>query len=329
MPTKIDKVMERIRLLLARADHPNTPPAEAELARERAERLMSQHRIEEASLSAEERAAQGIKPQDMHWWVVPVHSEFFNHYFSMAYYISQHVGAQVEWQYQQRDGDNWLVGHAFGFESDLRYGAMLINSVTAAFGERLEPKPDITLGDAENIWRMRNAGMERNRIARILWDAPLDDGRAHDKVTRIFKQEAKRRGENVSNRTGKHVNAKTYRMSYADSFISEINSRLWRMRQSSGGTEIVLQSRREEVLEAFYAAYPARRPQPTAGSRGSSEDTECARCKRAKSGYCRQHAYRRPRRMTGRRYNMAAVEQGRAAARAVDLGGATSNRLPH
>jgi Protein of unknown function (DUF2786) len=47
-----DAVLARIRKLLAVAEHPNTPPAEAESAAQAAERLILKHAIDEALLSA-------------------------------------------------------------------------------------------------------------------------------------------------------------------------------------------------------------------------------------------------------------------------------------
>src|SRR5580698_9484784 len=47
-----DAVLARIRKLLAVAEHPKTPPAEAESAAHAAERLIVKHAIDEALLSA-------------------------------------------------------------------------------------------------------------------------------------------------------------------------------------------------------------------------------------------------------------------------------------
>lgn len=47
---KYERTMSRIKALLARAEHPNTPPAEAEISREQAEKLMVQYSVDRASL---------------------------------------------------------------------------------------------------------------------------------------------------------------------------------------------------------------------------------------------------------------------------------------
>jgi hypothetical protein len=48
-----DRMLERVRKLLARAEHPSTPLAEAEACSEKAAELMSRHLIDEAMLDAE------------------------------------------------------------------------------------------------------------------------------------------------------------------------------------------------------------------------------------------------------------------------------------
>ena len=52
MPDVDDRVLERVRKLLARAEHPATPPAEAEACSEKAAALMSRYVIDRAMLDA-------------------------------------------------------------------------------------------------------------------------------------------------------------------------------------------------------------------------------------------------------------------------------------
>ena len=52
MPDVDDRVLERVRKLLARAEHPATPPAEAEACSEKAAALMSRYVIDQAMLDA-------------------------------------------------------------------------------------------------------------------------------------------------------------------------------------------------------------------------------------------------------------------------------------
>lgn len=66
-------------------------------------------------------------------------------------------------------------------------------------------------------------------------------------------------------------------------------------------------------------------------ARGTYSDprADCEKCQKAKSGYCRDHAYLRPStaRYRERSHNYAGEAAGRAAARSVDLGGGPRGRL--
>lgn len=52
MPDVDDRMLERVRKLLARAEHPSTPPAEAEACSEKAAALMSRYVIDRAMVDA-------------------------------------------------------------------------------------------------------------------------------------------------------------------------------------------------------------------------------------------------------------------------------------
>src|SRR3954454_13937094 len=52
VPGVDDRVLERVRKLLARAEHPATPPAEAEACSEKAAALMSRYVIDQAMLDS-------------------------------------------------------------------------------------------------------------------------------------------------------------------------------------------------------------------------------------------------------------------------------------
>jgi hypothetical protein len=52
VPDVDDRILERVRKLLTRAEHPATPPAEAEACSEKAAALMSRHVIDQAMLDA-------------------------------------------------------------------------------------------------------------------------------------------------------------------------------------------------------------------------------------------------------------------------------------
>jgi hypothetical protein len=318
-PERLKKIMAQVNNMLAKADDPSCTPAEAEQNRTRAEVLMARYRLDEASLSATDRAMLGIKVMRATWKVCPIDSEFQLAYRYLAAAVIQHVEAEVVMKYDWNTG--WVVADVFAYESDLMYGDRLWAGIRLAFGQRLEPQVDHSLTDAENVYNMRNAGMERGRIGEAMgWGA-----KAAQKVTKVFKDECARRGESGSVVLGKGNNVKAFRTSYAEGFRDELVMRLWRMRQAASSQDVVLKDRHERVVEAKYEAYPNLRPVPKdrqVEPKGGISQADCPKCERAKSGYCRDHAWLKPSTaFHADRTNYAGLRRGREAARNVDLGG--------
>ena len=329
----LDKILATIAALLARADHPNTPIPEAELSRMRAEKLMLKYRIAEAT--AVESGEVVLKPVWRKVFVCTYDSEFRDHYYSLAVAIVRHVGGRQRSvvEYSDSIGSSAYSLNIVGYDSDLRYMELINSACMLAFSTRLEPKfhPEESL--ASNAYRMRLAGMERNRIAKILlgtWETTNEMKQKTRKVTALIKEGAALEGADASEVLGRGNSVKTYRSSYADGFYSEFLNRLARMRIQDGleATTLVLSNRKGNVDEAFYERFPNMRPaKDVAGEIGGAQAGKCARCQKAKSGYCKTHSYLRPRYSNARPFNGKAAEQGREAARAVNLGGTGGRAL--
>jgi len=333
---QLDKLIKRVQHLIAKADSTQDQfPEEAASFREKAEALMFQYRIEESMLAAAAPVGTGLMPVWAVWNICPLVNEFRDQYQQMASSIVQHVGAQAVYTMANVDDVTWRVMRVVGYESDLRYGEMLYTSARLAFGEHLEPSYNSNESDQANAYRMRHAGMEGWRIAYVLWgkkleliNTPAGVGRNAGKARRLYKAEAIARGEDPEMLMGQGMNVKTWRSSYADGFVQEIYMRLLRMRYDKGeeSQTLILAGRSEAVREAFYTEYPQFRPQPRAGSLTTGRDS-CPRCARAKSGYCRDHAYLKPSYAQGgeKKINHRAFNRGSDAATTVDLG--TKRRL--
>lgn len=312
---KLDDMLRKVQAMLARADHPNTPVAEAETARSMAEALMFKYRIDETT-AAQRGELPGFKPEWRTFVVCNYASEWSNIYRSLAASIVAHVGARAVTKIE--DGN--VVCHAVGYASDLRMAEVLYTSAMLAFQQRLEPKYDAAETDQVNAYRMRSAGMEGWRIAEAIYGST--ERSLRPKVRAMFKAEALLRGEDPSLLLGKGNSVKLFRESYAKGFEQEIWSRLYRMRSARGADSagLVLASRDEDVAEAFYERFPHYRPAP-AGTRAiGNEQSECSKCAAAKSGYCRDHSYLKPRAYNAPKVNGAAFKRGVDAAASADLG---------
>lgn len=297
---KLRSMLGKVRALLERADHPNTPPGEAATAREKAEEIMRKYRIEE-------EAALAVDPTTVTPELVTVdlcdgQNDFRTYYWSLFMAIARHCGvrAKYTWIYDEKGGGQ-LAAQAVGYPTDLRIAEMMFTSARAVFSEHLEPRPDVSLSDQLNCYRLRRSGMERNRIAQLLWGSAGDDGVAHGKVARLYRAECMARGEDAA-LSGRGISAKVYREGYASGFVSKLQDRLRAAREGvdkiDGG--LVLHGRTDRVDAEFYRLFPDARP---AGAGAGADCTDCRKTS-SKTGKCKAH---RPMKWT--RADQAAYER--------------------
>lgn len=262
--TTLDNKMRHIDGLLAKADHPNTPAAEAAAARAMAERLMVKYRIEESTLIERgDLKVDGVVVQNRTVFVAPAESEFLMVYRYLMAYALHHCGVQGVAKYETHDGVFGITIDAFGYEADIRYMEMLYNNARLVFADRMEPKPRPDESDEDNVYRMRSAGMERIRIASVMGFGTTTSATA--KVTRLYKKACAARGEDPT-LTGRGNSVKDFRTVYADEFKAAFWERLSEARNAveaevlEGG--LILHGREERVKEAMYRKYPSMRPDP-------------------------------------------------------------------
>lgn len=328
---KLDDMLRKVQALLARADHPNTPVPEAESCRSKAELLMWKYKIDETAAAAQ-GMVHGFTPEWHTFTICSANSEFRSIYRSMAAVVVDHVGARAVYRQANIDGQYVDTCELVGYPSDVRMADMLYTSCMLAFQSKLEPKYDPNLSDQENAYNMRSAGMEGIRIAGALYNRTLRADRLTSeekglcrKARALFKKEAERRGEDPAVLLGIGNNVKTFRESYAKGFEYEIWQRLKFMRSARGAesTGLVLANRDEAIAEAFYAKFPNLKPKPVSGAIAWTDPSaDCKKCAAAKSGYCREHSYLRPRASTanGPKLNHTAYYRGKDAAAQADLG---------
>src|SRR5678815_331670 len=216
----LDAMLKKVQALISRADHPNTPPAEADACRTKAELLMFKYRIDEMQLGTVQGNG-GIAPMWRDILVKEGYGEFTTYYATLMSWIIEHLECRVAMKFK----GSKLIAEACGYESDLAFAELLMTSCALVFGQKLEPKYDPALSDQENAYAMRNAGMEGIRIATAIWGTTKrdDNWKAQcRKVRKMFKDECVKRGENPAVLLGQGNPVKLFRKSYADGFISEV-----------------------------------------------------------------------------------------------------------
>lgn len=256
-PSQIAKMMGRIQALLAKAES-STFPEEAATYRAKAEELMRVYRIEEEKLIAEQ-----VTSGEPIWRDVPLatyESPWETVISSMFWNIASFCGVQGMTEYDKIDGVWKFIGRVVGYDMDIRLLEMIFSSARLAFLARMEPEYDATLSAEENIYRLRGSGMDRQRVALLVFGQ-----KGHQegiKVGKVFRAECERRGE-VDGVSGRGFNAEAYRTAYADQFRTVIRRRLREASDAadSTGGSLVLPQRAERIREALYARYPSMRPE--------------------------------------------------------------------
>lgn len=272
----------KIQALLANADDERLPEEARASYRAKAEKLMDEYRVaEEEALATDPGSAKPIH-RDMR--VTTGETELEHWYTSCVSAIARHTGVRYAYHW-----DNGYVATLVGYEGDVRYTEFLWTAALLMFSTRIDPRWDDTLPEAENIWRLRNAGIERRVIADRAWGNRAGALAANrSKVQRIYLRECANRGEEAR-ATGLGHQTDVYREAYARSFRDTLVHRLQRARDAAdsvrGGVE--LHGRADRVDEAFWDLFPRYRPNPNPAPFVAPEP--CQRCKPDKP--CRNHRW--------------------------------------
>lgn len=275
-----------------------------------AHRWMVKYRIEQEEAIAIDPAS--VKPIQVDLDLAGQGSAYRNRYHAMWYYIAQHCDVRSWEEYVYTEQGYVIRAHVVGYDEDVRYAEMLFTSARIVFQDKLEPRVDPNLSDQVNAYRLRSAGIERVRIAKMLWGNT--DKVFMGRVGRLYKAECAERGEEAM-LSGRGVTGEAYREQYAEAFVTTISNRLYMARHAAtaSGGGVVLHGRKERITEAFYAFYPDQRPRPALPA---AEVTPCEKCAKAKRGYCNEHSMGGARSSAGPNYYSVAAERGRMAGRA-------------
>lgn len=307
MARNIDSILKVVTGLLAKAEASKFPE-EAKTLREKAQEMMQKYRLEEEQLIAQDPGS--IEPILVEFPICKLDSPFRSEYLNLMWYIAGHSDVLATYKGDWH-GTRMVIAQAVGYEGDARQTEFLFNAVKLAFAESLEPQIDSALSEAVNIYRLRQAGIERQRIARMMWGEEIGSkSSAHAKVGKIYKAECERRGEAIL-LDGRGISLNVFKESYAREFVWRIVDRLRDARDAVDGTfgAVTLAGRKERVQEAFWTHFPKLRPEPK---------TEVAVPEKAPA----KKKAPKPRRISAaaierenRRYHSAAAQAGGSAGR--------------
>jgi hypothetical protein len=326
----------KVRALLAKAASAEEMGNDAEAAAygAAATRIMREYQI------AEEEAL-AVDPTT----VVPSHIvmdikftgwEMSHRFISIVSVIADHTGVKVHCG-SISDGYRFTF---VGYDTDLRYTEFLCTAAHLMFATRITPTWDENRSEADNIFFMRNAGIERREIADRAWGNGAGKlAKNRSKVQRVYLRECATRGEEAR-ATGLGFDTKTYREAYANSFVTTLQRRLRVARDAadSVGALPTLHGRTQRVQDAYDTLFP---PYVSAGVQSWVDPRTTCEKKACQEGRaCREHAYMIPRAWSAkdqaaleRRTTSASARAGQASGRAaadgvqVQRGHTTAARL--
>ena len=277
---QLDRIMTRVKGLLAKAEASEFPEERATLAA-KAEALMFKYRIEETQLADSGQSA--LAPTSVLWDVYPVGSPHLDVLRDIAMAAIHHTGCRAialsgyQGSLNSGFGESVKQWRVYGWESDLRYAEELFISARLAYLGRMDPQVDPAKSDDENAFRLRMAGVERGRIGEMIgWG-----DKAHIRVTNAVKRYAKSHDipqEELDRVLGKGNSMKVFRKAFRHGFTDQFRIRLSRARMSvdTGGQALIPVSRQRAVDELFYSEWPQLRPTNVPAKVERCD--ECRRC---------------------------------------------------
>ncbi len=312
----------KVRALLANADDETLSDEARQSYRDMAFRIMRDYAIAEEEALAVDPAS--IVPTHLTISFEPRDYTMAHFYPMIASRIAQHVGVRI---YVKRNHYGPWSMTVVGYEGDLRYFELLWTGSHLMFSTKVDPSWDGTLSDAENVYRMRSAGIKRRVIAdRAGWDG--DKAASRSRVQRVYLKEAATRGEGAA-ASGLGFDSNSFRESYGDQFVTTWTRRMRAARDAadSAGGVMEFAGRADRIDEAFYELFPNMRPSTEVAEPYVAPNANCPKCKAAASGYCRAHNWLKPRTWTqadqaraDRRTYGASARAGRSAGAAAAEG---------
>lgn len=293
---KLISIPEKVRRLIAIAEHPETPAAEAEVALRQANTLMTRHAIDEAVLRSSQTATERRRPVVEKWsWMESV-SVFSTHLRTMLSAIARANRCKVVISYRAP-----YEATVIGMAEDAAWVQTLYTNCYLTFLSRLNPKFDPAAMDAsiyafkiaghtwiETWWAMVDALGLREAVPTERWTYPVrvrDDAASLAAMkeagiplrppvrgqTSAFVAAYRRHAAKIGDHTRveTHMTA-VYRRSFAQAFADRIAQRLWQMERDSkaevraAGAELVLVGLEEAVNEALWTEFPNLHPDEVA-----------------------------------------------------------------
>lgn len=281
-----DKILERVRLLLARAEHPNTPAPEAELCLAQAHKLMTKHAIDEALMMSKMSEEERRRPVEIVFHMnAETHSEFWVWLRTSMETLAEANRCKAVIGYSV----NYPI-KIYGFNEDARWVEMLFMHVYFELLNNLHPKWNEELGFDANVYRFKVAGYKWHEINREAMEhghpdlrtwktdrwslSPYPTNHIKSSILTAYRRHAKKIGDTNPVAT---QSFDKYRHQFAQAFCTRLNARAYEMMHEakedykSSGAELVIADRMEEVRRMLWENNPELDPKVIKERREAAE----------------------------------------------------------
>lgn len=245
--------LDQIRKLLDKAADAATNEHEASALRQKADDLMLAYTISEFEVNARKPKNEREKPERRSVEVVGENHPLKTQLIELHHSIVLHARCRAVYSglYDQKQRS---VATIIGFPSDLEYCDMLYTSLQVQMARELEPKPDRTFTEEENIALLKEAGMKWMRVHELLHpDVPWE--RRHGvRYTKVYTDYCKKSGKDRM-----YTSPITYQRNFAEGFHTEVAARMREIRRiqnqeqtkAGSGMELVLVDIKKQVDDEF------------------------------------------------------------------------------
>lgn len=277
---ELSDVLRKVRSMVEKAEHPETPAEEAALARKMADNLMEKYAIQEWQTM--QQAPKSFKPTRIKVDIGKPGSEFLTETATLCNVIANFCNCSSVWMEGSGRGDREEYCWVYGYESDLRYFELLFTTLYLHMSGAIFPKPDPSKTTGENAYAMRNAGLNWIEIAKAYgwrevprWDGEpknvyVNDtfpGMAGQRVgwsvavgqyERAYRKVVEAKGEKIVRIPPN--GARTYRYNAAHGYLSRISQRLRMIKDQRGtGTELMLHDKSQNIAQLIMDSHPEMR----------------------------------------------------------------------
>lgn len=253
--------LQMVRKLLTRAAHRETPEAEAESCRLKADELMVQFAIEEHELrQADENEQLRTRPVAKFYSVEFYFDDtdtFGEHVWLMFQHIADHCRLvlgphEMRWNPETEKTEQGF--QMVGFQADLDYFDLMFTSVLVDFVAQLRPKYDARLSRIENIIRLKECGYKWDKIC-------AEMGVVYTKPNAIKIYAEYKAHCEATGRTQQKTMPRTFQRSFALGYTSTVDKRLREMRAhrthgNGTGMELALRDIKQVVNDAVFDLFP-------------------------------------------------------------------------